>query len=47
MIARTYYSADDDVHASTPGVMERYLRVCLTLLSNIPSNMDLLFWSII
>jgi integrase len=32
VIARTYYSTDEDVHASTPGAMDRYLRVMLDTL---------------
>jgi site-specific recombinase XerD len=32
VIARTYYSTDEDVHASTPGAMERYLRAMLDTL---------------
>jgi len=43
VIAQTYYSTDEDVQASTPGAMERYLRVMLDSLVKLTSSMAPLF----
>jgi hypothetical protein len=35
VIARTYYDPDEDLHAATPGAMERYLARMLDTLAKL------------